>query len=390
MLIGGPVQAGSLGVEPSAAISAQYDSNPFLLVSHAAAAESGAVNFDLPTTYTGEVQSFALTPRLRFAQSAGAVALLSNYEYLDGSWKLGLERNTLSASGSWHHDSTFYNQFENAALSGRTVNRTERSGDLDWQWQLDELSDVRLGGSFDQVGYGANGAGILASFKYSQAQAQFDRSLSERWQWSLIAGYGYYELPGSSYRSANEFAQTSLRRLLSQRWSLTVQVGYAYVRADSRVPQYFCCTILPSGSLGFYVRSVIDDAARGTPNYALTLERRYQRLVLDLSASRVIQPTGFGALLAQTDVSLHGSYALTERWKLGATLHGSQLSDTLGQLDLGNRRYYDLDLTAAWRWTPLWTLQLQTSFDLQRINAVQAHRAQVYLSLRRQFGRFSL
>jgi hypothetical protein len=390
MWAGLAAQAGSLGVQPSVGVSAQYDSNPFLEALQPAAAESGAVDLDLPTTYNGNEQTLQLQPRFRYAQSTGVVALLSNYEDLDGLWKLDLERTVFSVSGSWHHDSTYYNQFENAALHGRTVNRTEQRGALDWRWLLTERDDLDVSTSFDKVGYGASAAGVLLNYEYSQAQARFDRSLSQLWQWSFIAGYGYYDLPDSDYRSASEFVETSIERTLSERWSLTAQVGYSYVRADTRVPELLCCTISPYGFPEFYERSVIDDTSGDTPNYTLTLERRYQRLTVDLAASRTIQPSGFGALLTETDVSLHGNYDLTERWKVGATVSGWQQSNTLGQLNLGNGRYYDLDLSAGWRWTPRWTLQLHTSLDLQRINGQQAHRADVLLSLTRQFGRFGL
>ena len=390
LLAGPSAQAEPLGVQPSVGVSAEYDSNPYILASRAIAAESGAVNVDLPTTYNGDEQTFQLEPRFRYAQSAGVVALLSNYEDIDGLWKLALERTVFSVTGSWYHDSTYYNQFENAALSGRTVNRTEQKGGLDWRWLLTERDDLDVSGSFDKVGYGANSAGILENFEYSQAQARFDRSLSELWQWSFIAGYGYYELPDSDYRSADDFVETSIQRTLSERWSLTAQLGYTYLRADTRVPELYCCTISPSGYLELYEHSVIDDSSGDTPNYAVTLERRYQRLTLDLSASRAVQPSGFGALLAETDLSLHAGYQLSERWRVGAALHSLQQSDTLGRLNLGNGRYYDLDLSAGWKWTARWTLRLNTSFDLQRINRQQAHRANVLLSLTRQFGRFGL
>jgi hypothetical protein len=386
--------ADTLSSESSVGLSSGYNSNPFLEPSGVQAAESVAVLANLPATYTSDTQSLELEPRLRFAETHGAEALLSDYQYLDGVWRVNSERNTFTASADWHHDSTFYNEFENAALLGRDLRRLEDIANLDWRRDLTERSDLHLSGSWDKVNYSPNVATTatgVENFSYGQALLEYDYALNDRWQWTNTLGDGRYELVGQSYRSDDRFVQTGLKRTLSERWSLTAQVGYSYLSASGQGS--ICCQIL-LGPHGYYLQPtpVSLNQSRGAANYTLSIERQSERVALDLALSRAIQPSGLGALLTQDDVSLKASLQWSARLTLAATLHGSRLSDPLHQLDLGDRRYADFDLSATWLWTEHWTLQLQGSYILQRVisGGPTPSGAAVYLNLLRQFGRIRL
>ena len=387
----GAALADTLSSESSVGLSSGYNSNPFLQPSGAQAAESLAVLANLPATYTSDTQSLELEPRLRFAETHGAEALLSDYQYLDGVWRVNSERNTFTASADWHHDSTFYNAFENAVLLGRDLRRQEDIANLDWRRELTERSDLHLSGSWDKVNYSESVVTGLQSFSYGQALVQFDHALNERWKWTNTVGVGRYELIGQRYRSDDRFVQTGLTRALSERWSLTAQVGYSYLSTSAQ--GYICCKIL-LGPNGYILQPipVTQNESRGSGSFALTIERRMERLVMNLAISRAIQPSGLGALLTQDDVSLKASLQWSARLTLAATLHGSRLSDPLHQLDLGDRRYADFDLSATWLWTEHWTLQLQGSYILQRVisGGPTPSGAAVYLNLLRQFGRIRL
>src|SRR5882724_5714971 len=270
----------TLSSESSVGLSSGYNSNPFPEPSHATAAESLAVLANLPATYTSDTQSLELEPRLRFAKTHGAAALLSDYQYLDGVWRVISERNTFTASADWHHDSTIYNQFENAALLGRDLRRLEEIASLDWRRALTERSDLHVSGSWDKVNYSRNGATGVQSFSYGQALVQFDHALNDRWQWTNSLGDGRYELLGQNYRSDDRFAQTGLKRTLSERWSLTAQVGYSYLSA--RGQSYICCQIV-LGPQGYYLQPtpVSLKQSRGAASYTLSIERQSERGVVD-------------------------------------------------------------------------------------------------------------
>jgi hypothetical protein len=381
----------TLSSESSVGLSSEYSSNPYLVNSGAHPAESIAAVANVPATYTSDTQTFDFVPRLRFAETHGYVALLSDYQYLDATWHVNSERNSFTAIADWHHDSTLYNAFENGALLGRSLRRREEIGNLNWKRELSERSDLQLSGSWDQVAYSQSAQSGLVNYDYAQGQVQYDRALSERWQWTSAVGFGRFEQVNHSYRSDNRFVQTSLIRALSERWSMTAQVGYSYLTAHEQ--GYICCEIVAvPGGLALQYIPLNQSASRGAASYVLSLERKGKRWVIDLAASRAILPSGLGALVTQDDVSLKASIPWTERWTLAATLHGAQLTDSLTQLNLGERRYANFDFSANWLWTEHWTLQFQTSYVLQRVvsGLPTSSGATVYVNLMRQFGHIRL
>ena len=388
----GCAQAATLSSESSAGVTSEYNSNPALLASGASAAESVALLATLPATYASESESFELVPSFRVAETHGDQQLLTDYQYLDSDWQLHSERNSLSAAAGWHRDSTFYNVYENAALHGRTLPRLEDSASLAWRRSLSERSNLQLGASWDQVDFSSRSSFRLDNYRYVQGSLQYDHALSERWQWSSSAGVGRYDLSGRGSSNETRFLQSSLTRNLSERWSTTAQIGYSLLNSTSQA--YICCTVLPAGD-GFILQyiPVRQRSSGGTVNYSLSMERSSERLVWNLAASRSVQPSSLGALLTQDDVSLRASLPWSQRMTLGATLHGSRLSDTL-QTDsnLTNGRYADFALNANWLCTEHWTLVFQISYNVERANAQtpEGSSTKASLTLTRQFGRLRL
>jgi hypothetical protein len=394
MLLSGPTAVAlgdTLSSQSSVGVSTEYSSNPFLVTSGARAAESIAAVANLPATYTSDTQTLDVVPRLRFAETHGYADLLSDYQYLDATWHINSERNSFNVIADWHHDSTLYDQFENGALLGRSLPRREEIGNLGWKRELSERSDLQLAVSWDQVAYSQSAQSGLVSFDYGQGQVQYDRALTERWQWTSAAGFGRFAQIDHNYRSDDRFVQTSLNRSLSELWSMTAQVGYSYLTA--REQGFICCEIVQeTGGLVPQYIPFNQSASRGAAGYIFNLERKGERWDIDLAASRAILPSGLGALVTQDDVSLKASIPWTERWTLAATLHGAQLTDSLKQLNLGDRRYADLDFSANWLWTEHWTLQLQSTFVLQRVvSGLPASSGfTVYVNLMRQLGQIRL
>jgi hypothetical protein len=372
-------------------LAADYNSNPFLRSTGIQSAESEAVVANLPATYTSDTISYELIPRVRFAETQGVTSLLSDYQDLDADWHLNEERNTVVLGGGWHRDSTFYNVFENYALQGTTLHRLEETGNASWQHLFSERSDLEIIGSYDQVGYSHNPSVVLTNFNYLQGTLQYDRTLAERWQWTLAVGDGHYELGNDSYTSDNRFAQTSLTHSLSQLWSGSLQIGYSRVSSITR-EQQLAIFESPGGGFEFGFETFSVRAAQGTGSFSASIERKGERLVLDLAASRAIVPSGFGALLTQDDASIAATLPWTERWTLSARLHGSRLSDPLQQIAIGDRRFYDADLNASWMVTEHWTLQLTATYLLERGSSYfpVGNSASLALALSRQLGHLRL
>ena len=208
----------TLSSQSSVGIQAEYASNPFMLASGGQSAEWIALLANVPLTYTSNTQTVDFTPRLRYGETHGPVALLSNYQYLDADWHWNSERNSFVTTAQWHHDSTLYNEFENASLLGHDLTRLEQDASVAWQRALSERSDLQLSGSWDRVAYSHNSASSLNDYRYAQSALEYDWNLTERWRWSTAAGYGQYALLNGSYRSDDRFAQTTLNAQWSELW----------------------------------------------------------------------------------------------------------------------------------------------------------------------------
>lgn len=384
--LGGPI-----GLDSSVGVAAGYNSNPFLLPTDVQAAESEALLLNLPVSYQGAEQTFELTPRFRQATSQGAEALLSNYQDLDGHWKFKGERNDISVAASWHRDSTFYNQFENAVLGGKSFRRLEDTATLGWENQLTEVSDVQLLSSIDHVGYSATAASLLTSYQYEQLALEYDQSLTERWQWTSTAGYGRYQVLNYAYSSDNRFVQSSLSRALSEQWSLVAQVGYSYLSANEQVatPYLYLCDENGQLVLCEGLTQSLQHFGAGTPNYSVSLEHRGERLTLDAGVSRSIQPNGLGALLTQDDTSIRATYTWTETVSVTGSLEDSSLTDSLQRLKFGDRHFYNAGLAVNWQFSEYWTLGLQAGYLVQRLEGENSVDATISLNFMRALGRIS-
>ena len=269
--------ADTLSSESSVGLSSEYSSNPFLVPSGAHAAESIAAVANLPATYTSDTQTLDIVPRLRFAETHGDVALLSDYQYLDATWHLNSERNSFTAIADLHHDSTPTISLRTALYSVEDLRRREEIGNLGWKRELSERSDLQLPGSWDRVAYSQSGQTGLVNYDYWQRQIQYDRTLTERWQWTSAAGFGRFEQVNYSYSSDNRFVQSALIRTLSERWSMTAQLGYSYLTAHEQ--GFICCEIVQEagGLLGLQYIPISQSASRGAPTYLLSLERKGER-----------------------------------------------------------------------------------------------------------------
>jgi len=367
----GLVQAGAWNTEPSVSLSSEYSSNPRLLQTDTHAVESAAATVTLPATYTGVRQTLDLRPQLRAAATHGDTELISDFQYLDASWRVNWPTQLLQLSSFLHHDSTLYNQYENGALLAATQRRTEQNATLDWQNRLTERVTLRTDLSYDRVAYGQLARSGLSDYRYLQASLGLSRDLSERTLWTLSAGSSRYDLIDQDYRNDNPFVRMTLASQLSEAWTLTVGAGASSLRARSQFGPY------------------VSGSRRTLPNFNLALEHHDPHGAMSFTLSRSIQPSGFGALLTQDNLTLMRSATWSERWSGSAALRASRQLDSLRQLNLGDRRYYSGELTANWLWREQLTLSAELGFSTQRYasNLPQPSSTAVYLTLTRQFYR---
>jgi hypothetical protein len=373
-LLASSAWAGSWGSEASVAASAEYNSNPRMQRVDATSATSAALAVDLPATYTGDSQTLDLRPRFRVATTHGDTGLLSDYQYLDATWRLASERNALQATGTWHRDSTLYNQLENTATLAGVLRRAEQTAGLQWQRQLTERTFLRTDASWNRVAYEQRAQSGLTDYQYRQASVQLVRDLSERLQGSLGAGVGRYESFDHSYRSDSPYLQVGFNRSLSEQWSLNMAVGVSQVQARSQFGPF------------------VFKSSQNSSTYSMSLAQQRERGSFSASLTRAIQPSGYGAQVVQDDASIARSFPWSERWTGNASLHATRIADPLRRLSVGERRYYGAEVSAAWQSGEHWTVTMQADYYRQQFDSGsgQPHNTALYLTLTRQYGRKSL
>jgi hypothetical protein len=385
--------AASLGSESSIAIASYYASNPYLLNSSVHAADSAAVELHLPVTYNGGEQTLNLVTNDRFAQKIGSVAALSDYQHVDADWRLAGEHNTFTLGAGWHRDSTLLNPFETEALAGHDVHRADETGAVGWSRHFGERNTLQLSGLWDHVAYDQSVGGTLLSYNYGQGSLELDHTFTSRLTGTSAVGYGHYELLDHSYWNDSRYVQLGVSDALAERWSLSAMGNYSYIRSRSFVPVFSCptdpivCLIFPELLTVFEV-PVHTGLSSGSGS--LQLERRYERGAIDLTASRALQPSGFGGLVNQDDFAVKGSYDWSELWTVSAKVHRARVSDPLHQVQLNLGRYDALELTSTWHIGEHWTLDFSSYLYRQQIAGSWPSSVGASLALTRRFDRVQL
>jgi hypothetical protein len=371
---GGPAVAGTWGAEPTVALSADYGSNPRLLLTAVRAAEAAAITVNLPATYQGDSETIDLRPSFRAAATHGDSGLISDFQNFDGALSRTGERYVLQAAASWHRDSTLNNPLENTSLLGASLRRREQSAQVSWKILLSERNQMSVSASWDQVKYTPSYQQGLVDYNYPQASLQFSRELSERLRWQLGAGSARYQLSNKTYRTDSPFINTGFVEQLSEAWSLTGSIGASRQEARYQFGPY-----------------VFRRPPHTSTTFSLALERHDATRALSMSYSRSLQPSGYGAVLTQDVLSLSRHFTWSERWSGTASVSGTRQVDWQGRLAYGDRKFLAVDLATSWLWTEQWTVFFEVGYNQQRLIPLpEASSTAAYLTFTRQFGRRTL
>jgi hypothetical protein len=394
MLYVGAAFAGPLGSEGSVGVTAAYTSNPLLLTSGAHAAELLAVVLDTPISYTGGANTWSLSPRVRWGKTRGAIAPLSDYQYLDGMWDQRQERGELAIGADYRRDSTLYNPVEHSALGGYNLHRAEWLGTINWRHEVSERSEFTLDGSFDRVNYAASVVQPLFDFDFRQGMLGLRRKLTEQWDVQVSAGASGYQRRDYKYRVSTPQAQIKLTRPLSDRLSLSLQAGYARLVSRTTLSRLFL-EPNPNGGYRIVPRDVELAAAAHTTDYGATLRQTFERWHVDLSAARTLQPSGLGVLLTQDDLAASASRDLSDRLSVAVALRADRTrvaGNGQSTAVSGSTRYYSAEVSISWRWAEGTRLQSQLAVSRQRAAAAAPTLSNVgfFLTATHDLGRHAL
>jgi hypothetical protein len=340
---GGRVLADSWSVQPLVGVASVYSSNPELLSSGYRSETRAAMLLDVPTYYDLERWHFSLLPRLRYSDESGYSSLASDYYHLDANARLATELDSLSFDASFYRDSSLL--FAGETVNGIGVRRDTSLGDINWQHTLTELSAFQFDLSAVRVLYDTNQNQTgLVDYRYGSLSPTFTYAINERDTLKVLGSLSrYYSLDGfTSSDSGN--VQLGIDHRLSELWLLSANAGYS-----KSINQY-----------DFLFGKTLKTNQNGAV-YSLSLTRKGENTNLSAGASRALVPTGFAFLSTQDKVTGLINYAYTERWIFNGSAVWERVSEPVIGGGSTQRRFFDVELSAAWRWTENWTMTLRVS-----------------------------
>jgi hypothetical protein len=396
MCMASSVRAGVWGTDPVVGIVGDYATNPALLEIPHTAEGNGALLLDAPTDYIGDGVGFYVIPSFRLSSSQGYASLASDYEHLTLKGELDAERNTLTATASIYQDSSLYQDYlsngSGYLFNGSTgVKRDTLTADLNWDHNLTERFEFDTDVNSTQVKYGqaAAGVGTLTDYRDTNIAPTLSWLSSERNKWTLSASVGRYNsfdeaLESSESRSAN--LQVGLVRNLSEIWSLTATAGYSRALNRENFDEEFL-VITPEGP-AIEIVPIREESAQNGTVYSADLNRKGERLSLDVVVSRLLAPTGYAFLSQQNLVKVGATYTYSDRWSFSAGGYYQQSKNPELQGGLFTQTPRSVNLSASWRWTEFWTVTFAASriMELFQPPGFTVASTEVSIKISRQFN----
>lgn len=383
--VASPIHAGVWGAQPTLGLSGDYSSNPALLNLPGTAETHGALLVDAPATYVDDALKFSVVPQYRVSDSRGYSSLDSDYGNLSARGEFDTDRSVWSLSAGASRDSSLYRDYLTNGSAG--VRRDTGTADLSWDHHWTERLEFSADVNAERVRYGAPvGTGTLTDYRYASVKPQIAWDQSERGKFTFALGAGRYDSLDRRTESRSAYAQLGYTRALSELWTLSALAGYSRARnqTDLLVPTLL---FTPGGPIVQQVSRSVESSQNGTV-FSTSLTRQTGRFGFTAQASRQLTPSGFAYLSRQDAYELKASYAKSERWTFSGDAHRIKYRNpgtTGGAYALTVTNF---DASAAYRWTPQWTVTFSVSRIVEHAGspAVGIAANNVSLMLSRKFN----
>jgi hypothetical protein len=397
MCMASSARAGVWGTDPVVGIVGDYATNPALLDIPHTAEGNGALLLDAPTDYIGDGVGFYVIPSFRLSSSQGYASLASDYEHLTLKEELDTERSTLTATAGIYQDSSLYQDYlsngSGYLFNGSTgVKRDTLTADLNWDRNLTERLEFDTDVNSTQVKYGqaAAGIGTLTDYRDTNIAPTLSWLSSERNKWTLSASVGRYNsfdeaFESSESRSAN--LQVGFVRNFSEIWSLTASAGYSRALNRQNFDEEFL-VVGPEGQPEIALVPIREDSAQNGTVFSADLNRKGERLSLDIIASRLLAPTGYAFLSEQNLVKVAATYTYSDRWSFSAGAYYQQAKNPQLQGGIITQTPKSISLSSSWRWTEFWTVTFAASrvTELFQPPGLTIASTEVSIKISRQFN----
>jgi hypothetical protein len=330
-----PVRAAEWSIAPTFTVGVDDDSNK-ALSSPATPADSTWLYSNVQFQRMTETTVLSITPQVNWQHFD--TAFFGNIVSRDvrGAFTWTQERGNLNLTASRFDDSTLTTELTETGIASSELNRLTEQASLSWNYGLTERRAFVLQASYIDVSYYGRASGfysILEGYKYPTASVGEQFILSPRTTLTASA-YGNELIAPLSINDSHEAGgEVQIVHNFTERTQLSVTAG---------------------GS----ARSL--EGSRSTGTLAIVSFSRSSELGnVALNYSRQLTPYGTGVLAERQQVTLSGTYNLTEKVDLNASLLRIDNSQSVVYLRLDRRSYTGSTFALDYRPLETWKLRLE-------------------------------
>lgn len=273
------------------------------------------------------------------------------------------------------------------------IPRTTRSITPSFTYNLTETDAVQLSYNYTDVAYarqtGLNVNRFYSDYTNQQYSGTFTHVFSERFSVNLTGAYAKFSTSGvnpSTLGFDPRFGFISTESDYTQSSStITYQAGFQY--SYDELTRFSFSAGMRDTDTNSITNQTFDFLSIALPNqvnqfeqnfktsgrvFSASLNRKFERGNLDLSAGQQLSPASTGGQRNTTNFSANAKYNLDERWTAGldaSYLLSEQLSNNGTSINF-NRTYITLTPNINWRWTEEVNLGLSYSYRYQKFSTV--------------------
>jgi len=330
-----PVRAAAWSIAPTFTVGVADDNNQ-ALSSPATPADSTWLFSNVQFQRATETTQLTITPQVNWQHFDTKEFGNITSRDVSGTFFWAQERGTLNLTASRFDDSTLTTELTETGIASSDVSRLTEQASLSWNHGLAETRAFVLQAGYIDTSYYGRETGFLSlleGYRYPSASAGEQFTLSERTTLTASAYGDELIAPLSINDSHEEGGELQLMHNFSERTRLSVTAG---------------------GS----ARSL--EGSRSAGEVALvdfTHSSELGSVALDYSDQLV--PYGTGVLAQRQQITLSGTYNLTEKVDVGASLLRIDNSQSVVYLHLDRRSYTGATFGLDWRPLETWKWRLE-------------------------------
>ncbi len=258
-----------------------------------------------------------------------------------------------------------------------------------WTWSATELTQLQLMYSQNDISY-VNGQ---ANGLYDYRSSTLSLKLSTQWdmytQVYVSPAYSYFRVPATTFESKTTSGEVGVTHTFSQTTSGALSVGGRNTSSE-RVIRPCALFIGPDCFLFVDQRIYSRDASS---IYSASFDKQFEVVHLSASIKRSFDPSALGQQVRTDLATISIGRPLTPTLDGTLTMVGQKINSETGDTSgVDDRRFYQIEPSLRWRWSPEWNIAAAYRYThLRRVSETKAATSNsAYLTVRYQWPKISI